>query len=127
MFAEALSEAAILEAIRQGHLYLSADGCTLNLTAQVWQGETTTTGMMGDTMHGQRAQLTVTWDDPESGDVLRLISDGQLAETILLEKAGTWQWAFPIERSRWHVIEWRDSTGRIRAITNPIFFERSIL
>lgn len=118
VYAEALSEVAILSAIRQGHLYLCADQCELKVYGLTENQQ----GIPGDNLHGQEAQIEVSWSVPEPGDVLRLIADGQVAETLTLEDSGTHRWTFPIEQPTWRVVEWRDRDGQMRALTNPIFF-----
>jgi hypothetical protein len=118
VYAESLSETAILGAIRQGHLYLSADNCHVKLKGQTENAQ----GIVGDTLHGTAAQIEIEWGAPAAGDVLRLVADGQLVETITLETAGTHRWTFSIDHPTWRVVEWRDRQGRMRALTNPIFF-----
>lgn len=118
VYAESLSEAAILTAIRQGHLCLCADNCVLDLKG----GTENQRGMVGDTLSGKQASLDVEWSTPEAGDQLRLIADGQLVETIPLTSSGRHRWTFPVERRTWRVVEWRDRDSRMRAVSNPIFF-----
>ena len=117
--AEALTEIAILDAVRQGHLYLSADKCDLNLIGQTENQH----GIMGDKLHGKDGHIEVSWSTPEPGDVMRLVAGGQVAETITLEGAGTHTWTFPVEQPTWRAVEWRDQAGHMRALSNPIFFE----
>ncbi len=120
VYAESLSETAILAAIRRGHSYLAADGHRLILTAQTLDGET---GMMGDTLHGSQAEVTADWGTPESGSQIRLIVDGAAFETFATDEAGSKSWRLPISSARWCVAELRDRDSLLCALTNPIFFE----
>jgi hypothetical protein len=119
VYAEALSEAAILTAVRQGHSYLSA-GPELLLNA-------TTAGaaaMAGDQLPAGDATVTVKWSGAHAGDLLRLIVDGQARETLPVAEAGEQSWAFGADEARWCTVELRDSAGEMWAVSNPMFFAR---
>lgn len=116
VYADELSERAILRAIRQGHLYLST-GPTLELTAHNETGEAV---MMGDMLHGAHVVLTVCWDGAREGDVLRVITNGE-AHTLLSAQRGQHSWPLAAHSANWCVVELRDAKGDMRAITNPIF------
>lgn len=118
VYAETLSEAAILDAVRRGRLYLS-QGPRLELTGSTPDGQQ---AMMGDTLVGDAATLTAAWSDAPAGCTLRWIVDGEPRQTVLCEASGTAQLA--LADARWCVLELRDSGGQMQAITNPIFIQR---
>jgi hypothetical protein len=120
VYAEELSERAILRAIRQGHLYLST-GPTLELTARNEHGDT---AMMGDVLTCAHALFTVCWTGADDGDVLRVITNGE-AHTLLSAHQGQHSWSVEVTVATWCVIELRDAHGQMRAITNPIFLHPS--
>lgn len=115
VYAAELSERAILDALRQGHHYLSA-GPRLVLTATNATGEQV---MMGDALTGLPATFTADWADVPPGGTLRWIVDGAVHEHITSEGAGTatLEGAAP----RWIVAEIRDERDHLLAVTNPIF------
>jgi len=123
VYAESLTESAILEAIQRGHSYLSTGKPRLTLTAKVQHSTETVSGMMGDVLSGSHAEVTVEWNAPEAGDRLRFIVDGAVCDEFSPEAEGTKTWTLPITKAQWCVLEWRDRNGQMRAITNPIFFE----
>lgn len=116
VYAEAFSETAILSAIAKGHLFISG-GPSLALTAITSAGHF----MMGDTVTGQQAQLNVQWSDCETGDQLRLIANGEVLKSISLDAAGSLDFELA-SKPNWCSIEIRDSTGNLRALSNPLFF-----
>ena len=79
-------------------------------------------GMMGDTLHGEGAEITADWGTPEPGSHVRLIVDGAPFETFATSGAGSKNWHLPISSARWCVAELRDRDGLMCAVTNPIFF-----
>ncbi|HEX2620029.1 MAG TPA: CehA/McbA family metallohydrolase [Phototrophicaceae bacterium] len=117
VYAAELSQSAILQAIRVGHLYLSG-GPRLELTAQNEAGQT---AMMGDTLDGETLTINVNWKDCQPGDTLRLIVNGQVRETLPLNNGGEQQWTIAASECHWCVVEIRAPDGIMRAITNPIF------
>lgn len=116
VYAEALSERAILSAIRAGHLYLSR-GARLDLTAQ---GENGSAGMMGDVVSGNTVKLAARWADAAEGDALRLIVGGEVREVVPVGASGEREWTLNAE-TRWATVELRGADGTMRAIANPIF------
>lgn len=118
VYAEELSEAAILAAIRQGHSYISA-GPTLLFNAETESGGS---AMMGDMLPPEPVTLTAIWDGAHEGDVLRLIVEGQVHEEFPVGVSGEHQWRFDARALRWANVELRDSVGEMWALTNPIFF-----
>lgn len=116
VYAEALSEAAILDAIRQGHLYLSS-GPTLALHALA--GEAV---MMGDLLPVEGAVVvTARWGDAAPTDRVRLICNGRVEAEKPADAAGEAAWEVAAGRVRWCALELRDGAGVLRALTNPIF------
>lgn len=118
VYAEQLGEAAIFGALRQGHSYLSA-GPELLLTAQTASGAT---AMTGDLLAAESASVKVTWRSAHVGDVLRLIVDGQVKETLTADAAGEKTWSFGNSEMKWVTVELRDAQHELWAVTNPIFF-----
>ncbi len=112
VYAEALSESAILTAIRQGHLYLSS-GARLELTANGGRA------MMGDLIPRGEITLNVAWEGAHPGDRLRLIRDGAVCEEREIDAQGSASWTF--SEGRWYNAEIRAADGNMRAVTNPIF------
>lgn len=118
VYATNLSQAAIFDALRAGHLYLSA-GPQLTLTAQTQDKQS---WMMGDTIR-QAATLTSTWAACPAGAKLRVIADGRLLIEQATGDQGAYQWDTTPAQAHWYVVEIRSAGGEILAITNPIFLE----
>ncbi|QPC84982.1 hypothetical protein G4Y79_11610 [Phototrophicus methaneseepsis] len=114
VYAEELSEKGILDAIRQGHSYVSA-GPELVFTAQT---ETGKKAMVGDLIPDEAATIMVTWQDAHKGDVLRLIVDGKVQEHMPIGETGEKMWAFPASHARYCSIELGDAQGDMWAVTN---------
>ncbi len=117
VYADDLTEEAILNAIRLGHLYISS-GPDLRLTAQTNENEPV---MMGDSIQGELISTRVIWDNASPGDTLRLIVNGHPRESIEAGKSGEAVWELYNDSVRWFNIELRGSDGGLRAVTNPIF------
>ncbi|MBA3874054.1 MAG: CehA/McbA family metallohydrolase [Anaerolineae bacterium] len=117
VFAEALSEVAILKAIRQGHNYLSS-GPKLAFSGTSTVGKTV---MMGDHHDGQEKLVTVSWEACNVDDRVRLIVDRQVKEELVAETKGEHSWK--VDEAHWCLVEVRDLKGNLRAVTNPIFIE----
>lgn len=113
VYAEERTEKAILQAIRQGHSYLSA-GPRLEFNASdFW--------MMGDHIPDEMAQFTLRWQAVSPSDVIQVIVNGQPTQIIESQAAGTHQWSLTVQSRSWCAVQIRDANGRMRAITNPIF------
>lgn len=119
VYAEALTEAAILAALRQGHAYMSS-GPVLEFTGRTSSGQT---AQMGDTLAGQPCELSLKWRQCRAGDLVRLIVNGQVNEELAADAQGEHTWTFADGQARWSVVEVRDSQGNVRALTNPIFMQ----
>ena len=117
VYAEALSEAAILQAIRAGHLFVSS-GPHVELTARSSQGHT---AMMGDLLPQVPATIKATWRAAEAGMSLRVIVDGSCVHQQVIQTEGQYEWQTD-GQIRWCNIELRDPQGHAAAIANPIFF-----
>jgi hypothetical protein len=118
VYAEELSEHAILDAIRKGHSYMSA-GPELLLTVVSKSGQT---AMVGDSLPAEEVTLHVKWSDAHEGDVLRLIVDGQVREQMSIAAEGEHHWTLWAGEARWINVELRDAKNDMWAVTNPIFF-----
>jgi len=117
VYADELSERAILGAIRQGHLYLSV-GPKLELVARNTANET---AMMGDVLRGDQVTLTICWDAARPSDALRLIVNGEPKLTLRSASKGQHGWALKVTEPTWCCAELREANGNMRALTNPIF------
>lgn len=123
VYAEELTEDAILKAIRAGHLYLSS-GPELTLTATTQDGHTV---MMGDRLeNSSAAQVTVNWRGAEAGDILRLIVDGEVHERTAVADSGEQTFSVDLTQAKWFNVELRASDGMMRAVTNPVFVGMSL-
>jgi len=120
VYADEFREAAILQAVTSGHLYVSA-GPRLEMTAQ---NETGASAMMGDTLDGHTLTITVTWRGCQTGDSLHLVVNGQVRQTLTPAPTGEQQWTLSAADCRWCVIEIRTASGLMQAVTNPIFIGR---
>lgn len=119
IYAEALSTKGILQALAQGHLYLST-GPTLQLQAQNQGGASV---MMGDTLRvtGDRTTVAATWADLPAPATLRLIVNGAVQERQSVSNDGEARWTLPAYGPRWCTVELRGADEAMLAVTNPIF------
>ncbi|HQY91378.1 CehA/McbA family metallohydrolase [Caldilinea sp.] len=118
IYAEELSEAALLRAIAAGHLYLSS-GPRLTLEAQEQDGAVR---RMGDIVT-QPATVHVRWQACPEGAVLRVLANGQLLHQQAVEVEGSFLYTLTPVDANWLAAEVRDQAGALLAITNPIFFD----
>jgi hypothetical protein len=116
VYANDLTEVDILDAIKQGHLYLSS-GPRLELTARNAVLEHV---MMGDTISGDNVTLSLHWEDCRNDDVIELIVNGGVLDEHLPAAQGMLEWTLP-HHTRWCGVEVRAKNGALRAVTNPIF------
>ncbi len=116
VYAQELSEAAILDGVRHGHSYLSS-GPQLEFTGKSPSG----TAMMGDTLPDGRCEYRVRWSDCCEGDRVRIIVDGQVTTELPADTQGDYGWTLDDGQPHWCVVEVRDAGGSLRAVTNPIF------
>ncbi len=116
IYANDLTELDILNAIQQGHLYVSS-GPKLELVAK---NQTLERAMMGDEISGDEVTLSLNWSDCQEGDVLKLIINGDVATEQFPAERGLLEWALP-NHAHWCVVEMRNKHGEMQAVTNPIF------
>ena len=121
VYAEDLSEAEILRAVRAGHLYLST-GPSLILEGSAGGR----TARMGDVLNpgsNDAVRLDLRWQDVPPQAHLDLVLDGEIKESQLVPAAGTCSWTLPAKEAHWGLVTLRESTGRMLAMTNPIFWD----
>ena len=116
VYAEDLSEKAMLNAIKQGHLYVSS-GPRLELIAS---NETLEQVMMGDVITGDQIRLSLSWSGCQEDNVISIISNGEVIQKQVTTESGLLEWQLP-SQTRWCSVEIRNTQGDIAAITNPIF------
>lgn len=126
VYAEELSRPALIEAIDAGHAYVQARGVadspTLDLTATAPDG---TTGMFGDTLLADTAEVEVTVTGGD-GQSLRVLRNGDEMEVVAVE-GDDFTYTFTADRTAdegplgtfWG-IETFDSES-ITTIANPVF------
>ena len=118
VYADNLSEAALLRAIGAGHLYLSS-GPQLLLEAQTADG---TVHPMGATVDRQ-ATVRLHWQACPADATLRVVVNCQLLYRQPTGAAGSYEFLLAPTEANWLVAEVRSATGVLLAITNPIFWE----
>jgi hypothetical protein len=118
IYAEALSEPALLDGLRAGHCYLSA-GPTLRLEAEDADGERV---MMGD-MLDQPATFHAAWEGTQTGGTVRVLVNGRLLSKIASGTDGDIRWDMNPTDGAWVVVEVRGEDGDLLAVTNPIFLQ----
>jgi hypothetical protein len=117
VYAEELSERAILDAVRKGHSYMS-DGPEVDLTGHSASG---VRAMMGDVLPAETTTIEFKWGNAHADDTVRLIVNGAVHQEIPANESGNASWTLSPEECHWCVVEIRDKEGYLRAITNPIF------
>ena len=118
IYAEALSEAALLEGVLAGRLYLSS-GPQLTFQAQSDDGAT---WMLGDTVT-RPATFAVHWRDCPPDAVVRVIVNGRLLSALPAGIEGAHTWTLTPDQADWVTVEIRDKSGVMLAVTNPIFLD----
>jgi hypothetical protein len=119
VYAEELSEAAILRAVRLGHLVLSS-GPTLSLSAQASRQNL----MPGDSCRAQAGEtihIAAEWGSCPPGSRLDLVVDGEKRETTAGGPSARWD--LPGGQTGWALLTLRDPGGEMLALTNPIYFD----
>jgi hypothetical protein len=116
VYSEEVSEAALLRALRAGHLYLSA-GPQLDLQAVDERGGQ---WMVGDTVPCA-ATFRVAWGECPEGAQLRVIVNGRLMHQEPIGVQGEYAWSLAPEEADWVVVEIRGEDGGMLAISNPIY------
>ncbi|WP_421726168.1 CehA/McbA family metallohydrolase [Bauldia sp.] len=129
VYAEALSEDAILGALRQGHSYVSS-GPRLSLTVETADGNA---GMMGDAFDAATAEIKASFEDCPSGAMAWLIAGGskhkgadvQVLDEVSLDEKRSERWTVrPEGQFAWYAVEVLDPDGQVHALTNPVYFSR---
>lgn len=115
VYAEALTEAAILKAVRQGRSYLSS-GPILELSARSAGGREAMTGEIVSLP----ATLVLHYAEVPGGARLRFVSNGQPELKMPLGSDGQLEFGVPAE-ARWCLLDLRAGDGALLALTNPIF------
>ncbi|GAH68424.1 unnamed protein product [marine sediment metagenome] len=121
MYAEELSAAAILKALRRGRVYVTKSP---RLTFQAEIGGTTY--MIGDDLGGQSGEIEVTATISHGTDQLhaQLIRNGEIiAKKLLRGLEASVQFRVQVDpnRSDWCRLEVLDRNWQALVITNPIF------
>ncbi len=120
VYANELSESEILTAVRIGHCFVSS-GPRLGLVAVNAQGDT---AMMGDTLSDELGVITGVWANCAADDEVLLVCNGMAYDSLQAHETGERTWALSSEQVRWCVVEIRATDGRLRAVTNPIWFTK---
>ncbi len=121
IYAEALTEPALLDGLRAGHLYLSAGP---RLLTEIQQNASHR-WMMGDTLPRLDADeplsLRVRWAGCPAKAQLYLIANGRRWTTQTIEGAGSATWQLTPKAADWVLAELRGRDGDLLGVTNPIF------
>ena len=122
IYAEALSEAALLEGVLAGRLYLSSGP---QLTFQAWSDDGAT-WMLGDTITRPAPHVPVHfvahWRDCPPDAEVRVIVNGRPLSALPAGVEGAHTWTLTPDEADWVTVEIRDKSGAMLAVTNPIFF-----
>lgn len=122
VYAEDLTERAIIAALKAGKSYVTA-GPELLLNVVTASGKE---AMIGDTVPDEEATIIVTWQDGHEGDVLRLIVDGRSYHEKIVGPSGRVEWKLGAGRAKWCTAELRDGEYGLWAVTNPIYFTSAV-
>ena len=113
VYAESLTEEAVLDAVKCGHLYLSS-GPRLELTLP--HAPEPVTGEVVE----PSTKLSLHFEGVPTGAVLRLIANGAVQHETPLTGSGRLELSFP-DAARWCMLELRALEGTMLAVTNPVF------
>ena len=116
VYADDLSEVAILNALRAGHVYLSA-GPQIAFQARNERDEK---WISGDTV-ALPVTFSIIWANCPADAQIRVIANGRLLDQQTAEARGEYAWNMTPDQADWVLVEVRSSTGELLAITNPIF------
>lgn len=124
VFAPALSEAAIMQGVREGRVVVKLrgpDDPMVELTAVTDNGDM---GMIGDTVNGTAVRLTAHVTGG-AGMVLRVVASGVVEEDVIQIDSNDFIHTFerPIEDTGRYRVHVSDGTGDV-VITNHVFVER---
>lgn len=116
VLADDLTEADILNAIRQGRSYLSSGP---DIKTIAFSGGTQ--AMMGDTLTTDApVKMMVVWDGVDEGDSISLLAEGKIIQQESATQSNRITTTID-EPAKWYVAEIRAENGDLRAITNPIW------
>ncbi len=119
VYAEDRSEAALLKALQEGHLYLSA-GPHLDLQARSDGGARC---RVGDTVAGAMT-CTLEWSDCPADAQIRVLANGKLLDRWPAAERGERAWRLEAGHVDWILVEARAEDGDLLALTDPIFVAR---
>ena len=112
-----LTERQVIEAIRQGQIYLSSYP-QLTISGRCKELDFVP---MGGQLLGENKIIEISWHQCPNGASFRIILDGEIAD---LWPATTWgrrTWTIPDSKFKWCLVELRDASGIMVAITNQIY------
>lgn len=118
IYAEDLTEDAVLRGLRHGHTYISS-GPELLLTGN---GAGGAKAISGDLLPGGPAALEATWSGADAGYRVRWVVDGAVRSESAADATGATGLRLGEGEARWCTVELRDAEGGLRAVSNPIFF-----
>jgi hypothetical protein len=121
VYASELSEREILRAVRSGHLYLSTRP-RLELTASAGADR----AIMGDSLQvdpGMKVNLVSVWEGAPQGVALELVTDGQRKSSQHVSPNGAQAWELEQGEAGWCLVTLRETSGRMMALTNPIYLD----
>lgn len=121
LYAEDLTEDAIIAAIKAGRSYVSG-GPTLLLNVITAAGRE---AMLGDTVPPEAATAVVRWSGAHGGDILRFNVNGRAYREQIVDEAGEMRWPLTPGQARWCNAELRDADDGLWAVTNPIYFDEA--
>lgn len=119
VYADDLTEDAVIAAIRAGRSYVSG-GPTLLLNVVTESG---LEAMLGDTVPPEAAVAVVCWSGARAGDILRFNVNGRAYREQIVGAAGEMRWPLAAGQARWCNAELRDADDGLWAVTNPIYFD----
>jgi len=117
VYADALSESALLRAVRAGRMVLSS-GPLLRLEAEGDGGH----WLVGDTVRSP-ATYHVTWAEVPQGARLRVLVDGRPLHQAEVDASGDYVWSMDPMDGHWVVAELWRWDGDLLAVTNPLFLD----
>lgn len=117
VYADDLTEEAIVAGIKAGRSYISA-GPELLVSAR---SESGVEGMLGDTLPVEPVDILIHWEDANQGSLLRLIVDGMPYAETPIDTSGDITWTIT-KTSQWCTVEIREPQTGLWAVTNPILF-----
>ncbi len=119
--ADTLTPAGLLNAIRQGHLYLSA-GPSLQFEVLVNSDR----HLMGDSLRpapGTAIQLIARWNGCPADARIELTIDGAPVGGRVAGPEGEQVWGQTAGEASWCLVSLRAANGTLLALTNPIFLD----